>query len=259
MFADLDVFVFTLGLTEAWRAKSDGAVFPLAPGVAGGVFNPDIYEFVNFGVAETVQDLKGFVARLARVNPRARVILTVSPVPLIATYEARHVLVSTTYSKSVLRVAAEEVARSSTNVTYFPSYEIVTGNYNRGRYFESDLRSVTRAGVEHVMRMFFRHFARDVAIAEAVRQTMDIVCEEERLAAPDSRGAHRARIPVSPPESKPVPAYAGIWPAIWRRLNSAFATIGSRDPADEMRGEAVPTAPVAVTAKSHQSNATLPP
>ena len=32
-FRDLDVFVFTLGLTEAWVAKADGAVFPLAPGV----------------------------------------------------------------------------------------------------------------------------------------------------------------------------------------------------------------------------------
>jgi hypothetical protein len=44
----MDVFVFTLGLTEAWRDKRDGAVYPLAPGVAGGDFDPTRYEFINF-------------------------------------------------------------------------------------------------------------------------------------------------------------------------------------------------------------------
>ena len=32
MFETLDVFVFTLGLTECWRSKEDGAVFPICPG-----------------------------------------------------------------------------------------------------------------------------------------------------------------------------------------------------------------------------------
>ena len=36
MFEQADWLVFTLGLTEAWRSKADGAIFPVAPGVAGG-------------------------------------------------------------------------------------------------------------------------------------------------------------------------------------------------------------------------------
>ncbi|MES2303044.1 MAG: GSCFA domain-containing protein, partial [Pseudomonadota bacterium] len=84
---------------------------------------------------------------------------TVSPVPLVATAENRHALVATTYSKSVLRVVAEEVARTDSRVEYFPSYEIITGSYSRGRYFESDLRSVTPEGVAHVMRVFMKHFS----------------------------------------------------------------------------------------------------
>ena len=61
-------------------------------------------------------------------------ILTVSPVPLVATAAGKHVLVATTYSKSVLRVACEEVCQKAADVMYFPSYEIITGNYNRGSY-----------------------------------------------------------------------------------------------------------------------------
>ena len=37
MFVECDVLIFTLGLTEGWRSKVDGSVFPLAPGVARGV------------------------------------------------------------------------------------------------------------------------------------------------------------------------------------------------------------------------------
>ena len=73
-------------------------------------------------------------------------------------------LVATTYSKSVLRVAAEAVARSCDEVTYFPSYEIITGSFSRGAYFAEDGRSILD-GVAHVMRILMRHFT-DLGEAE---------------------------------------------------------------------------------------------
>jgi hypothetical protein len=39
VFTQCDWLVFTLGLTEGWRSKQDGAVYPLAPGVSGGQFD----------------------------------------------------------------------------------------------------------------------------------------------------------------------------------------------------------------------------
>lgn len=184
LWRELEVFVFTLGLTEAWCSTVDGAVFPLAPGVAGGAFDPAVHAFHNFTAAEVEADLLAFVAKLRTVNPAARIILTVSPVPLIATYEDRHALTSTTYSKAVLRVAADAVAAREPGVDYFPSYEIVTGAHARGAYFESDLRSVTDAGVDHVMRTFLRHYgeAPDLSgIRREQAQNQDIVCDEEMI------------------------------------------------------------------------------
>ncbi len=107
---ELDVFVFTLGLTEAWVCRESGAVYPVCPGVVGGAFDESRHVFENFGVAETFADLNAAIAFVRARNPGARFILTVSPVPLIATALDRSALVSTTYSKSVLRVAAEEAA-----------------------------------------------------------------------------------------------------------------------------------------------------
>lgn len=186
MFKGLDVFIFTLGLTEAWRSRLDGAVYPLAPGVVAGDMDPNRYEFVNFQVAEVVADLRAFLAGLRSINPAARLLLTVSPVPLIATYEDRHALVATTYSKAVLRVAAEEVVRGDPGSDYFPSYELITGNPSRGAYFEDDLRSVTQAGVDHAMRLFLAHYTHTEAqttlaqdLAREAEQVRAVICDEE--------------------------------------------------------------------------------
>lgn len=186
MMENLDILVFTLGLTEAWVSKEDGAVFPLAPGVAAGEMNNSRYEFVNFGVNEITCDFNEFCRKLLQVNKGVQIILTVSPVPLAATFENRHVLVSTTYSKSVLRVAADQISRLNSNCFYFPAYEIITGHYNRGAYYDSDLRSVNAAGVEHVMRLFFKHYCMDSqsgTIRTDLRHETEavnrIVCDEE--------------------------------------------------------------------------------
>jgi hypothetical protein len=191
MFESCDVFIFTLGLTEAWLSEADGAAVPLAPGVVGGPVADVHYRFHNLSVLEMVQDLGTFLHRLREVNSKVRVILTVSPVPLIATYEDRHVLVSTMYSKSALRVAAEMVVQEHPHTAYFPAYEIITGHHARYRYFEDDLRNVTPEGVAQVMRIFGRHYlAKADGASSIVSATdefsdlaalQDIVCEEEEL------------------------------------------------------------------------------
>lgn len=203
MFESLDVFVFTLGLTECWTSAVDGAAFPVCPGVEGGVFDPARHVFMNQSVAEVVDDLTYVRSELKRVNPEAQVVLTVSPVPLVATAEpGQHVLSATTYSKSVLRVAAETLRQAHADVHYFPSYEIITGSFNRGRYFADDLRSVTEEGVDHVMRLFLQH-AGAVGPSEAARPSasparepdasalrgqalVDVECDEIALDRPGS-------------------------------------------------------------------------
>jgi hypothetical protein len=191
MFEELDVLIFTLGLTEAWRSRADGAVFPLAPGVSAGRMDAADYEFVNFTAAEVRDDLNAFLVRLRELNPGAGVVLTVSPQPPIATYEPRHVLVSAAYTKAALRVAADEIDRAWSNVWYFPGYELVAGGFNRGAYFQDDLRTVTPQGVEHVMRLFLAHCAEeqerpatpdDSLVANEKLDDVDVVCDEELIA-----------------------------------------------------------------------------
>lgn len=192
MFEESDLFIFTVGLTEIWESTADGAVFPVAPGVVAQPPDPSQYRFANMTAAEVRADLTAFIAFIRERNPDLKILLTVSPVPLVATYEGRHVLVSTTYSKSVLRAAVGEICQDHVGVDYFPSYEIITSWHNAGAYFEGDYRSVAESGVAHVMRVFGRHYMaaspqpnprQDDALRAEFTQSSKILCDEEALDA----------------------------------------------------------------------------
>lgn len=199
MFETLDIMVFTLGLTETWLSKTDGACFPLCPGVAGGMFDPALHQFSNLRMSDVRAQIGAFVERLHSVNPTAKLVLTVSPVPLAATASGGHVLPATLYSKSVLRAAAQEAVEDLPGVHYFPSYEIITGPQARGRFFAEDLREVTEEGVEQVMRIFLRHAAGGVEreetapaadaaedrFSQEVAKWVDVMCDEAMLDSHD--------------------------------------------------------------------------
>ncbi len=55
VFEDSDLFIFTLGPTEAWEDVRDGSIYPLCPGTAAGEFNAETYRFRNFTCAETLE------------------------------------------------------------------------------------------------------------------------------------------------------------------------------------------------------------
>lgn len=187
---EADLFVFTLGLTETWMAMRDEAVFPVAPGVSGGVYDEDRYSLLNLSFTDVLADMKAFI-RLARdANPQMHFLLTVSPVPLMATACDQHVVAASTYSKSILRAVAGQLASQYRYVDYFPSYEIVSSHIFRGQFYNADLRTVASYGVDHVMKQFFaQHIPAPRAAhahADALRVQKhpdDVMCDEELLNA----------------------------------------------------------------------------
>ncbi|PZX15403.1 GSCFA domain-containing protein [Celeribacter halophilus] len=186
-----EVFVFTLGLTEVWRHKESGTVYPTAPGTLAGHFDPEVYGFHNFTLPEVRKDLEALRTRLKALRPDLKMLLTVSPVPLTATATDKHVLVSTSYSKAVLRGAAGEMAAKYEDVDYFPSFELITNPAAGGRFYKNNLRSVTEEGVTAAMRMFFQAHAPDASATDGPTQDRfeddadeaDLICEEALIEA----------------------------------------------------------------------------
>lgn len=152
-FSEMDVFVFTLGLTEAWICDIDNTVFPACPGTISGKYDPSIHKFKNYNLSEITSSMNSAFSLLREINPELKIIVTVSPVPLVATATSNHVVTATTYSKSVLRVAAEEICQQLPFVKYFPSYEIVTGPQAPFSYFEENRRDVSKEAIDAVMEV----------------------------------------------------------------------------------------------------------
>jgi hypothetical protein len=198
MFQGCDVLVFTLGLTEAWHRPADGVVLPLAPGVASPSAPMGEFAFVNFSHEQVLADMRAFFWLLKSVNAKVRVVLTVSPVPLVATYEPRSVMASTAYSKAVLRTVAQELVNELDWVAYFASYEVITAAPNAGRYFAPDWREVLPVGVAHVMGLFMKHWAlggnaglgaewvqtsapQRADLEQATQSVSAVICDEQKL------------------------------------------------------------------------------
>jgi hypothetical protein len=167
----VDVFVFTFGLTEAWRDKESGTVYPTAPETIAGTFDPATFEFVNFTFNEIYDDFL-LVRKIIQLRrPNAKFVLTVSPVPLTATASGDHVLAATIYSKSVLRAVAGQLAMSFDDIDYFPSYELIAGHPTQAAYYESNLRAVSGEGVAAAMSAFVsQHVAEEALPGRKVAQ-----------------------------------------------------------------------------------------
>ena len=188
MFETAEWLVFTLGLTETWISAEDGAVFPVAPEAIGGTFVPTRHRFINLDFDAVRQDLLDLCDRVRNINPECRIVLTVSPVPLIATFEDRHVLTSTCVSKSILRAAADEVVRSRQRVYYFPAYEMIWSPLNMTNPLQDNLREVTPQAVKHVMGFFRKHFGPTPdERAPQRQQTLSAIRKWETLFAMKSR------------------------------------------------------------------------
>jgi hypothetical protein len=189
MLHRMNLMIFTLGLTEAWVDGVDGTVYPTAADTVASPPPQSHLGFKNFTTAETIADFVEFRDLVKRINPTCAFLLTVSPVPLTATAGVEHVLAATTYSKSALRAAAGELAGTYPDVDYFPSYEIISSPAYKGFFFEPNLRSVSAAGVEHVMQTFFAAHPPHAQKPEVAPVTTtsapvaDVACEEALLEA----------------------------------------------------------------------------
>ena len=184
MFKNSNLFIFTMGLTETWVSNSDGTVYPVAPGVSGGAYDPKRYSFKNLTYPEVLEDMEEFIRLVRQLNPTLKIIFTVSPVPLMATAAADNVIVSSSYSKSVLRSVAGYLKSEYDFIDYFPSFEIVGSHVMRGQFFNPDGRTVSPYGVSHVMKQFFSEHVPPILGKDKKPDNIDpddVVCDEELL------------------------------------------------------------------------------
>ena len=160
-FAKTGVFVFTIGLAEVWQDRETGGVF--WRGIPDEIFDEGRHVFRLTTVAENTHNLRTLIDMVRAMNPDAPIVLTLSPVPLAATFRDISCVTADCVSKSVLRVALDEVMTDKRpGVYYWPSFEIVKwlgANLPRPSYgWKNKSRGVSREIVGLIMDEFVEAF-----------------------------------------------------------------------------------------------------
>ena len=160
-FSKSNVIIITLGLSEVWYNKETEDVYWRA--VPYDEFDKSKHGYRVSNVEENKKNLQVILDLIEQHAPKAKVIITLSPVPLIATFRPIGCIVANSVSKAILRVAVDEVMRerdvqNNDKLFYWPSYEIVK-EYAKSPYKE-DNRHITRETVELIMETFSKYYVK---------------------------------------------------------------------------------------------------
>jgi len=123
---DATMIIYSLGVAPCFFDRETGDfTLTLGENLHASLIVSQL-KFRTTSVQENVDNLKRMIQLLRDLNPTAAVMLTVSPVPLKATFERSSPIVADCISKSILRVVAHEIMELGLkDVHYWPSYEMV--------------------------------------------------------------------------------------------------------------------------------------
>jgi hypothetical protein len=157
--ADADVVIVTLGYVECWFDRTLGLYLNVTPPTQAIKAEPERFEFRVLSYRDVMEGLEALHALLLRHRTRPlRMLVTVSPVPLLATFREVDVLVANAYSKAVQRAALEEFVLGREGVDYFPSYEFVTLSNPEVAFTRSDYRHVSQDVINRIMDNVLRAY-----------------------------------------------------------------------------------------------------
>lgn len=220
MFEETKVFVITLGLAEVWyqrkvRTTPNGARAAKGTSIPEGMhiamqeveqqeqqeaqdeeeqvlwravpvdkFDPQRHGFRVSSVSENLINLRKIVSLVRQYVPEARIVFTLSPVPLNATFRGVSCVTANSVSKSILRVAVDELLRengagimSAVNAPPQPACDVDTGGTGGALYYWpayemikeafsepylDDGRHVKPEVVQQVLALFAKHYCRDL-------------------------------------------------------------------------------------------------
>lgn len=172
IFLNTDFFIITLGLSEVWFDEVSNECFWRA--IPEDKYDPTRHKFKVCSMQESKQALQQIVDYIKKYVPDAKILFTMSPVPLAATFRPVSCLTANSVSKSVLRAALDEMIRDNEHLLnsklfYWPSYEIVKELFPNE--FTKDNRHVHEKILSMIMKLFESQYCKsDININEIEKE-----------------------------------------------------------------------------------------
>lgn len=141
VLANSGVFILTLGVAGAFFDRATGAFVLPRPSALNSRVLAERYRFRTTTVQENIDNVLYLIAFVRRVAPAIKIVVTVSPVPMLASFEFESAVQADCLSKSTMRLVAHEVVNNSglENTLYWPSFEIFRwGGSNASAFYAAD-------------------------------------------------------------------------------------------------------------------------
>lgn len=177
--------IVTLGYVEAWYDTRSELYINASPLKSLVDADPDRFKLHVLDYNDVIGSLRDLTELLDQVCPaNYRMIFTVSPIPLAATFTPADVAVANTYSKSVLRAAVEELVTKRPRTDYFPSYESVVLTDRRLAWQDDQVHvspELVQFNVDRMIRRYVDHGT--LTPAEVVKRSRELRKEGRRAEA----------------------------------------------------------------------------
>jgi len=174
--AAADCVVLTLGTSWIYRLRTGGVVANCHK------MSAQLFERELLSVEQIVALLDGVIDKYLK---NKWVVLSISPVRHIADGLDQNSL-----SKAILRVAVEQLVRKRTEVSYFPSFEIMNDDLRDYRFYERDMVHPSSVAIDYIWECW-RAWTIDPQAEPAMREAERVwTAAKHRPSEPDSQ-AHR--------------------------------------------------------------------
>lgn len=121
-----DVFILTLGVAYAFFDKINGEFVLPRPTQLNSRALAEKYDYRLTSVSENIENVQYLISYIRKISPNIKVIVTVSPVPIIASFGHPSCVQADCLSKSTMRLVADQIVNASgiKEILYWPSFEI---------------------------------------------------------------------------------------------------------------------------------------
>ncbi|MFJ9532146.1 GSCFA domain-containing protein [Herbaspirillum sp. NPDC101396] len=136
-----DVFILTLGVAPAFFDRATGDFVLPRPTALNSRVLAEKYEYRTTSVQENVDNVLYLINFIRRLAPDVKLVITVSPVPLIASFEFESCIAADCLSKSTMRLVAHQVVNQSglKDIIYWPSFEVFRwAGSNASNFYAAD-------------------------------------------------------------------------------------------------------------------------
>ncbi|KAA5549572.1 GSCFA domain-containing protein [Adhaeribacter rhizoryzae] len=139
-----DLLILTLGTAVGYIHKASNTLVANCHKVPQQAFEKKL-----ISTATITNAFAPLYASLQALNPNIKILFTVSPVRHL-----KETLELNSVSKSILRVACQELSEAFAGVQYFPAYELMLDDLRDYRFYKADMLHPTEVAEDYIWQKF---------------------------------------------------------------------------------------------------------